>query len=75
MYSCVKDTLWQGYYLQKGETIRTEQSTYSDIKKIAAYTAAHVKNKDINIVFFHCDSLILAQYPPYELEKIYDIYR
>jgi len=75
LYRSTADTSWHGYHIQKGDKIRTEIVTYSDVKSIAAFTTRKVKNMSLNLVFFHCDSLILSKYTNHELETIIDCYR
>lgn len=74
-YTCLRDTLWQGYTLQKGDVLRLEDARVADIESVAAYTARKIKQDSLNVVFFHCDSLILSKYSADELEKVLDSYR
>jgi hypothetical protein len=74
-YSSLHDTLWQGYYFEKGDVVRAEQADITVLKIVAGYTARHISNTDLNVVFFHCDSITLSKYSPDELEKVFNIYR
>lgn len=70
-YQCITDSLWKGYLFKTGDIIRTENATFEDIERVARYTTAQIKNRDINVVFFDCDSINLSKYQTYELEKVY----
>jgi len=74
LYSCRKDTLWEGYELKANDIIRIESPSLEDISSIATYTASRIKNSDVNVVFFHCDSLTLSKFSTNDLEKVYAIF-
>lgn len=73
-YLSVKDTTWNGYELRTGDRIRTEAVTPHDLKKMAAYTAQRIKNTEIAVIYFSCDSLTLSKYLTNELETVYNTY-
>jgi len=75
MYTCTKDSMWNGYELKKGDDLRPENAAYADILEVAKYTSQKIKQNSLNIVFFHCDSITLSKYSDDELEKVLDCYR
>jgi hypothetical protein len=75
IYRSTTDSSWSGYYFRMGDIIRTEGPSNTALEEMANYTAVHIKNRVVNVVFFDCDSLILSKYPVDELEKIYSAYK
>jgi hypothetical protein len=75
LFSCGSDTVWHGYPLRSGDEIRTEQSVPDDVLEIAGYTAKHLRNEQVNVILFSCDSLTLSNFNNNELEAIYNTYR
>lgn len=74
LYTCLKDTLYCGYHFMNSDEVRIETSSTNDLKSIATFTSNKIKNHAMSVIFFHCDSTILSNFPNYELEKIYSIY-
>ncbi|MDR3679025.1 MAG: hypothetical protein P4L41_03590 [Flavipsychrobacter sp.] len=75
IYRSNTDTSWKGYYFRTGDVVRTEAASPTVLEAMANYTAAHIKNNALNVVFFDCDSLILSKYKVDELEKVYTAYK
>jgi len=75
LYTCVHDTVWHGYTLQKNDVVRTEEVSYLDILRIGIFTNRKLTNATPNIVFFSSDSITLSKYSNHELEKIYHNYQ
>ena len=75
LYTCLQDSLWQGYRLKVNDIIRVEKPSYDDILSIAAYSSQQINNHEINVVFFDCDSITLSKFSKNELETIYTSYR
>ena len=75
LYYCRQDTTWRGYRLQKGDIIRTESPSYKDINAMANYSARRIKNIDLNVILFACDSITLSKYSPNDLQAVYNCYR
>jgi hypothetical protein len=75
LFTCLQDTMWQGYHLRANDEVRAEAPAKQGIQAIAEYTASLAKNKDINVVLFSCDSLTLSKYSANDLEKIYSSYQ
>lgn len=73
-YTCLKDTVWNGYEFRNGDQLRTEAVAPTDLEKIATYTAQRIKNREIRVIYFSCDSLTLSKYSTYELETVYNTY-
>ncbi|MBS1689373.1 MAG: hypothetical protein JSS96_11655 [Bacteroidetes bacterium] len=74
LYTCRKDTTYCGYHFMPADEVRIETSSFNDLKSIATFTSDKIKNHTLSVVFFHCDSTVLSNFPNYELEKIYGIY-
>lgn len=73
-YTCLKDTTLNGYELRTGDRLRTETVSPPDLKHIAAYTAQRIKNREISVIYFSCDSLTLSKYHTNELETVYNTF-
>ena len=68
----LKDTLLQGYYLQKGDMLRDEQSDIKEVLATAKEIHRHLKNTALRVSLYHLDSVILSKYSTHELESIYN---
>jgi hypothetical protein len=74
LYTCLQDSAWHGYKLGANDIIRVEAPSYSDILSVADYSSRLIKNTDLSIVLFSCDSITLSKFPDNELETIYNSY-
>lgn len=73
-FVCIKDVVWNGYSLYKGDVLRLEEPAVKDILHTAAYTSQKIKNEKLHVVLFHCDSLTLKKYSVDDLEAMYSAY-
>lgn len=71
-YQVLKDTLLQGYNLQKGDMIRNEQIDIKEVLSAAGEISRHLKNTALRVSLYHLDSVILSKYSTHELESIYN---
>jgi hypothetical protein len=71
-YTLLKDTALSGYSLQKGDILRNEQSTYTEILSTAGEVNSHLKNSAPHVVLYHLDSVILKKHSLHELENIFN---
>jgi hypothetical protein len=75
LYTCLHDSVWQGYTLKTNDIIRVEKPSYEDILSVAAFSSQKINNTDINVIFFDCDSITLKKISKNDLETICDSYR
>ena len=75
LYTCLHDTVWNGYTLLKDDVVRTEEVSFNDILRLGIITSRKLTNPTPNIVFFSSDSITLSKYANRQLEKIYLIYK
>ena len=75
LFTCLQDSTWHGYRLQKDDIIRTEAPAYKDIEAMASYSARRIKNIDLNVILFACDSITLSKYSTNDLQAVYNCYR
>ena len=75
LYICLHDSVWHSYRLQRGDIIRAEAPVYEDLLTMAGYSAARIKNTDLNVILFACDSITLSKYSPNDLQAVYNCYR
>lgn len=68
----LKDTLLGGYYLKKGDLLRTEESEISEVLATAREVNKHLKNTLGRVSLYHLDSITLIKYTTHELESIYN---
>ena len=74
LYTCIADSTWQGYRFKTNDVIRLESPSLKDIQGIARYSSARVKDKDINVILFACDSITLNKFSTNEMEAVYNSY-
>ncbi len=74
LYECTTDTAYYGYELKKGDVLRAEAPSLTDILSVAAYTSERLPANNLNVVLFHCDSITLSKYSVDELDEIYARY-
>ncbi len=75
LYITQADSVWQGYEFKTGDVVRVEQPGYKEVLDVASYSAKRVRNADMNVIFFDCDSITLKKFSTDELETIYKRYR
>ncbi len=74
LYTCIRDSTWHGYNLKADDVIRVETPTYNDIRSVAKYCSKLIKNTDVNIILFSCDSITLSKFSKNEIETIYNCF-
>jgi len=75
LYACTRDTVWNGYSLTANDVIRVESVPFNDLVDIAWFTSKRLKEQELNVVFFSCDSITLSKYSTNELETVYNTFR
>ncbi len=75
LYTCLHDSVWHACRLQKDDIIRAEAPAYKDLLAIADYSATRIKNTDLNIILFACDSITLSKYSTNDLRAVYNCYQ
>lgn len=75
LYRCTADTIWHRYSLHRDDRVRVEAPSMEDLRRIAGYTAHHIRNPDLTVALYHLDSLTLSKYQTHELEALYNAYR
>jgi len=75
LYIAQQDSMWQGYEFKTGDIVRLEQPAYKDVLDVAGYSAKRIRNADMNVIFFDCDSITLKKFSTDGLETIYKRYR
>ena len=68
----LKDTLLNGYKLQKGDILRMEQSNIKEVLSAASEINKHLKNHNLRVALYHLDSVTLSKYNTHEMESIYN---
>ena len=71
-FTVLKDTLLEGYALQKNDLLRNEHVSEKDIRNAEEIINGKLIGKNIRVAFYHSDTLILKKYSIYEMENIYD---
>jgi hypothetical protein len=66
------DTTISGLSFKKGEWLRYESSSLTDIKGCISYIRKKLKQKELNVILYHLDENSLNNYTTYELEDIYN---
>jgi hypothetical protein len=74
-FTILKDTLLQGYHLEKGDILRSEQSDYITVISAAEEINKRLKNTRPRVSLYHLDAVILNKYTLHELETIYNSLR
>jgi hypothetical protein len=66
-----KSMYLEGYYLYKGDRIRTEKVDKESLLQAAKLLATELRADDRYLIFYHLDSTLIADYPHEVLETIY----
>lgn len=74
VYTCLADTVWEGYHFQTGDEVRIEAPAIKDIQEVATFTARQIRNDTLSVILFHADSVTLSKYSHDEIEAIYNAY-
>ena len=70
----IKSTYIGSFYAYKGDVIRLEQVTAQQLKESAWMLRRFIKNKAIDVAFFHLDEKTLSNYQFENLQEIYQIF-
>lgn len=70
-FEILKSTYLNGYYLYKSDQIRLEKVQVSDLQQAAALLSPLLNNQNRNIIFYHLDSTLIADFPHEALKDIY----
>jgi hypothetical protein len=74
-YELLQSTYFGGHYLYKGDVIRVESVSPSELLRAAQVVQASIKkNKALTVSFYHLDSSVINRFQCYDLEKIYHIF-
>lgn len=73
-YLLQRDTLFNGRLLKTGDFLRYENSDYKSIQKIIRQIKGQIKNKNLKVSLYHCDSIILKKYSNHEIQNIYSAF-
>ena len=74
-YRLLKDSLVEGYALQKDDVLRDEQIDFKELLSTAAIINGKLKNTPCRVSFYHLDSVILKKYSLNELETVFNSLR
>ncbi len=70
-FEILKSTYLKGYYLYQKDQIRLEQVSVEPLQKAADLLSPILSTNDLNIIFYHLDSTLIADYPYEVLKDIY----
>lgn len=70
-FEVLRSTYLDGYYLYKGDQIRTEAIEISHLQAANLLLKAKLSTADRTVVFYHLDSLTVQQYEMEDLENIW----
>ena len=74
-FEIIKSTYLQGYYLYEGDILRLESVSVDQLNQSADLLSPLIENTDLNIVFYHLDSMTIINYPHEVLENICNRFR
>ena len=74
-YRLLKDSIVEGYALQKDDILRDEQIDFKELLSTAAIINGKLKNTPCRVSFYHLDSVILKKYSLHELETVFNSLR
>lgn len=69
-FEVLESTFLRGTYVYAGDVIRTEQVTLDDLQALMQLIRESLTEQPSEIIFYHLDTDILAQYPVRELEAL-----
>ena len=70
-FEVVKDTIISGRPLKAGDVLRYENSDVGTVQSVIRLLNKKLTAKNLNVVLYHCDSVILNKYSLDELESFY----
>lgn len=71
----LKDTTLAGYEFKKGDILRREESSITEVLAAATTINKRLKNLNLRVSLYHLDSLTLNKYTTHEMESIYNCFR
>ncbi len=74
-YRLLKDSVVDGYALQKDDILRDEQIDLKELLSTVAIISSKLKNTPCRVSFYHLDSVILKKYSLHELETVFNSLR
>jgi hypothetical protein len=73
-YELTQNSYFGGHYLYKGDMVRIETVSPTEIKKAANLLQQSIKSTHRTIALYHLDSAVINRYQYDDLEKIYRIF-
>lgn len=73
-YSVLRSTYLKGHYLYPDDQIRLEPVSLSTLKIVSQQLKYALPSKKRNLIFYHLDSLTVANYPVSEIKEIQRIF-
>ncbi len=73
-YELIQNNYFGGHYLYKGDMVRIETVSPTDIHKAANLLQQSIKSTHRTIALYHLDSSVINRYQYDDLEKIYRIF-
>lgn len=70
-YNIQADTIWNNIHFKKGDLIRYESSSFSDIIKVAGILKDKLPGRKLRLSLYHLDSITLSKYSAHEMEAIF----
>lgn len=74
-FELIKSTYLQGYYLYKGDVIRLESAPHGLLLESAAWLNKVLPERDLKVIFYHLDSVVINNYSHETLEAVGDRFR
>lgn len=71
-YHLLKDTVIGNRFLRKDDILRYEKTTAKDLYKVASLINKKISSKQLSLVYYHLDSILLNKFSTYELQNIAD---
>ncbi len=66
-----KSTYLKGYYIYQKDQIKLEQVNIKTLREAADLLTENINNDDLNVIFYHLDSVQIADYSNEDLKNIY----
>lgn len=71
-YTITKDTVIHDVWLYKGDILRQEMSTLSDIRKVTSKLQPNLATDSLAVALYHIDAITLNKFTADELKNIFD---
>ncbi len=69
-FEVLKSTYLKGYYLYQNDQIRLEKVEASQLQNAAILLSEQIQNPELNLIFYHLDSIQIQDHPYEELKDI-----